>query len=77
MRLRYAATLEFLTLPPETVRGEFDQPNARLGARRAAEALFRAYPGRTWSSFVVVIERLDATDEADAGEQTDELSAVP
>jgi hypothetical protein len=59
LRLRYAVTLEFMVDPPLTVRGELDVPNARLGARRAVEAAFKQYPGRTWSSLSILLERLD------------------
>ena len=58
VRLRYSATLEFDEAMPQTVRGEIAVANPRLGARRAAEALFKAYPGRAWRSLVVVLERL-------------------
>ena len=67
MRLRYAVTLEFGEAAPETVRGEFEVANPRLGARRAVEACFKAKPGRQWSSLVVLLERAktDKTVEGD------------
>lgn len=55
MKLGYVATMEFTEAAPETIRGELEVANARLGARRACEALFKAHPGRRWSSLVVVL----------------------
>lgn len=57
MKLGYVATLEFNRAAPETVRGDFEVANARLGARRVVERLFKTHPNRQWSSLVVVLTK--------------------
>jgi len=57
MTFRYAVTFEFDLKAPETVRGEFDVPNPRLGARRAVEAAQKAKPNMSFRSLVVLLER--------------------
>jgi len=57
MRLNASVSLEYDLQPVQTVRGEIDVPNARLGARRAAELAFRTYPGARWRSMVIVLEK--------------------
>lgn len=60
-RLSWACTLEFVEQAPETARGEFEVPNARLGARRALEAAQKQYPNRKWASVSILLERKDRT----------------
>lgn len=55
--LRYAVTLEFDEAAPVTTCGELVVANARLGARRAVEAAFKANPGRRWRSLSVLLDR--------------------
>ena len=57
MRYRWAVTFEFEEAKPETVRGEMDVPNPRLGARRAVEAAQKAKPGMRFQSLVIVLDR--------------------
>ena len=57
MQYRWAVTFEFDQEPPETVRGEIDVPNPRLGARRAVEAAQRAHPNTRFRSLVVLLEK--------------------
>ena len=71
-KFRYAVTLEFTEVGPETVRGELEAANARLGARRAVEAALRAHPGRRWASLVVLLER-PAESEAKSREGSEAI----
>ena len=54
---RYSVTFENDTTAPDTAKGELAVPNPSLGVRRAFEAAKRQYPGRQWSSVVVLLER--------------------
>jgi hypothetical protein len=63
-RFRYSISFEFDEAAPETVRGELDVSNPRLGARRAVEAAQRAKPNMHFRSLVLLLER---ERDADAG----------
>ena len=52
----WSATFESDDQPPQTARGEIHVPNARLGARRAVEGLYKAFPRRQFRSLVVVLD---------------------
>lgn len=77
-RYRASVTLEFPVAAPETWRGELSVANARLGARRAVEAAFKAHPKRRWSSLVILLEKLDAetTSDDDTSEDSSDTTAT-
>jgi len=61
MRYRYSVSFETDSQPVETVRGEFEAKD-RCGAIRqgAREAVAHWPKGRSFRSWVIVVERLDA-----------------
>ena len=72
MKFKYAATLEFNGPPPETLRGEVEAGSPGTACNKAVKALIKAYPHRKWSSLVVVLlERLDTTDETETDDSVD------
>ena len=61
MRVHYAVTFEFDTLPPLTHRGTVSGSTAGTVVKRALQNAMAAHPGVSWSSLVVVLlERLPA-----------------
>lgn len=71
MKFRASVSLESDWVEVRTYRGEIDVANPRLGARRAAEAAFKAYPKAKWRSIVIVLEKLSSDEDeqgADEGE---------
>jgi hypothetical protein len=60
MKVRYAATFEFDTLPPTTHRGVVEAVSAATCVARATREANKALRPRYWTSYVVVLlERLD------------------
>jgi hypothetical protein len=65
MTARYAVTFEFETKPPLTLRGEVSASGMPTLVARAARTAMRAASRQTWSSVVLVIERVTPSLEID------------
>ncbi len=64
MRYRYAVSYESDSQPVETVYGEFDASGRSTAIHRSArEAVARWPKGRSFRSWVIVVERLDVEAE--------------
>jgi hypothetical protein len=61
MRYRYSVSFESDSQPVETVRGEFEAKDRRGAIRQGAREAVAHWPkGRSFRSWVIVVERLDA-----------------
>lgn len=58
MRLKYSATFEFETSAPLTATGHVVAAQMPTGLRLAGKQLAAQYPGRSWTSVVVVVEKV-------------------
>lgn len=65
MTARYAVTFEFETKPPLTLHGEMSASGMPTLVARAARTAMREAGRQTWSSVVVVIERVRPSSEND------------
>ena len=66
MRVRYAVTFEFATLPPTTHRGTVAAGRAHTCVSRAVKEAQQALRPINWSSVnCVLLERLPSEDEED------------
>jgi hypothetical protein len=64
-RFRYAFSFESDTKPVHTVRGTLDANGSRQAIRQSLRAALAHWPKQTtWRSYVLVVERLDATGHA-------------
>jgi hypothetical protein len=67
MTAKYAVTFEFETKPPLTVRGVVSASGMPTLVARAARTAMREAGRQTWSSVVVVIERVTPSSEINVG----------
>ena len=63
MTVSYAVTFEFETKPPLTLHGDVSASGMPTLVARAARIAMREAGRQTWSSVVVVIERVNALSE--------------
>jgi len=70
MRVLAACTLEGWTTPPRTTRTTLDVASAGKAVSQAVKAARREHPGVRWRSLVVVLEKVDAPDEAEPVEES-------
>lgn len=63
MTATYVVTFEFETKPPLTLRGDVSASGMPTLVARAARTAMREAGRQTWSSVVVVIERVKALSE--------------
>ena len=70
MRYRYSVSFEGDSQPVQTVRGEFEAKD-RCGAIRqgAREAVAQWPKGRSFRSWVIVVERLDVAEATQAADE--------
>lgn len=77
MRCRASVTFEFATRQPQTLRIEgLEATGPQTIANRAIRDAKRKLRPVYWTSLVVVLERLDPSDEATAAEEDLEPEAV-
>ena len=72
MRYRASFSFESDTQPVRTYRGEIDAPGLPTAASQTIREAKKAYPGARWRSIVLVLEKLDESDESDAQPSTED-----
>jgi hypothetical protein len=70
MRYRYAVSYESDSQPVETDRGEFEARDRRGAIRQGAREAVAYWPkGRSFRSWVIVVERLDVAEATQAADE--------
>ena len=71
MRYRYAVSYESDSQPVETDRGEFEARDRHGAIRQGAREAVAHWPkGRSFRSWVIVVERLDVAETTRAADET-------
>jgi hypothetical protein len=69
MRYGYVVSYESDSQPVETIRGEFEAKDRSSAIRQGAREAVRRWPkGRSFRSWVIVVERLEEADSHHAAE---------